>query len=118
MKITWDTDKQGCGRIGADDGRSAFVQSDWDCPGVAQSFGWSLRHVPRCHQCAQIADVMPDGHAYHCDTWAPECEHNHTDGTVTCPDCGVRAGDFIAAAGDWLREHDGAKAEDPGYFAE
>ena len=38
----------------AKDGRSFFVQSDWDCPGIASAFGW----IP--------------------------CKCGHTDGTVNC----------------------------------
>jgi len=30
--------------------------------------------------------------------------------------CGVQAGEFISAAGEWLRENDGVTADDPGYF--
>ena len=119
MKITWNTDVIApcCpGEIVAGDGRTLLIQSDWDFPGVARVFGWSTRQVQRCVQCSQIADVLPDGHAYHCDSWAPECDHPHTDGTVDCPNCGVQAGDFIAAARAWLNEHDGVKANDPGYF--
>ncbi|MFO0964633.1 MAG: hypothetical protein U0793_03470 [Gemmataceae bacterium] len=60
------------------------VQSDWDYPGVASSFGY----VP--------------------------CDCGRTDGTV---DCDHRsAGDMIADAGEFLREHDGETIDDPGYF--
>lgn len=73
-----------------------FVQSDWDYPGVASTFGWSLRSVQR--------------------ESGPKCCHYGTDGTVACPDCGMLAGDFIRAAYDYLCDNDGAEADDPGYF--
>ena len=100
--ITWSTDVNApcCpGEIVAEDGRSILVQTDWDYPSVAQSFGWSLRNVQRCPYCGG-------------------CDHSSTDGTVDCPECGVTAGAFIAAAGEWLRDNDGTTAEDPGYFEE
>jgi len=37
---------------------------------------------------------------------------------VDCPDCGLTASDFIAAANAFLESHHGAEAEDPGYFHE
>ena len=46
--ITWNTgvDAPGCpGEILSDDGRSILVQTDWDYPGTASSFGWSLSEV-------------------------------------------------------------------------
>jgi hypothetical protein len=78
-------------------GDSALVQTDWDYPGVAQTFGWDIRSVQ------QEGREEP-------------CGHDGTDGTVTCPECGLKAGDFICAAGIWLEDHDGATAEDPGVF--
>ena len=45
--------------------------------------------------------------------WVP-CECGETDGTV---DCAHRtATDMIEDAADYLRENEGATAEDPGYF--
>jgi hypothetical protein len=72
-----------------------LIETDWDYPGVAQSFGWSLRSVQK-----------PGAH----------CDHDSTDGTVPCRECGLTQTDFISAAYDWLREHNAAEAEDPGYF--
>jgi hypothetical protein len=121
MKITWNTDVNvPCcpGEILADDGRSILIQSDWDYPGTAQAFGWTLQSVQRCLQCGGIAATAGDGKPYCCDTWAQECPHDHTDGTVDCPDCGVTNSDFIGAACDWLRDNGGAVADDPGYFPE
>jgi hypothetical protein len=45
-----------------------------------------------------------------------QCCHQVTDGTVDCDDCGMPAMEFIKAAGEYLREHNGVTAEDPGYF--
>lgn len=101
MGITWDTDANapGCaGRIVNDnDGRDILVQTDWDYPGTASTFGWNMGDVRNKNG---------------------PCDHRGTDGTVDCPDCGVTASEFIAAAGAWLSENDGATADDPGYFNE
>lgn len=77
--------------------RSILIQVDWDRPALARNLGWSgkLRRGDRC-------------------------EHRGTDGTVTCPDCGATAADFINAATDWLDRNCGRTfrkhyAED--YFA-
>lgn len=98
MTIRWSTDVNApcCpGEIVAEDGETILIQTDWDYPGVAQSFGWSLREIQR-----------PDG----------DCDHDGTDGTVPCRECGLTQTDFISAAYDWLVSNDGATAEDPGYF--
>lgn len=101
MKITWNTDVRapGCpGEIVTEDDRTLLIQSDWDFPGVASTFGWSCRRV----------QIRPGF----------DCDHRGTDGTVTCPDCYVSAARFIEDARVWLEEHDGATADDPGYFTE
>jgi len=129
MTITWNTDVNApcCpGEIVAADGRSLLIDRDWDYPGVASTFGWSLRCVqrtpeyccdgespcddPECEECA-IGRSLADKLAA-----TGPCDHDRTDGTVPCPECGLTASDFVAAAYDWLREHNGAVAEDPGYF--
>lgn len=141
MRITWNADVNapGClGEIVADDGRTVLVQTDWDYPGVARTFGWDMRsvqpehvtepfladedtglltcracghgHLPceldngRCATCLDVPEVR-------------ECPHVFSDGTIDCP-CGVKASDFIAAAREYLGDHDGATAKDPGYFTE
>jgi hypothetical protein len=180
--ITWNTgvDAPGCpGEILSDDGRSILVQTDWDYPGTASSFGWSLSEVQPAKRTAyfdRFALTLPTdaisecSHAGDCsadvESWASEidrpaectpdalraelreygawddaqlsdddanwerivwiaagnlkeekpCDHDRTDGTVDCPECGLSASEFISAAGDWLDEHDGATADDPGYF--
>ena len=100
MKITWNTEVNApcCpGEIVNGDGRSVLVQTDWDFPSVAGSFGWSPNFVQVCDEPGRY------------------CDHDGTDGTVDCS-CGVTAGDFISAARGWLDDHDGATVEDPGYF--
>jgi len=126
--IVWNTDVNapGCpGEILAVDGRSVLVQIDYDHPGVAGSFGWSLCNVQRCPTC-KAADIAPVPdyrgskvpECQECGEVFDLCEHSPTDGTIDCPECGATASDFIAAAGEWLRNNDGATADDPGYFAE
>jgi len=84
-----------------DDGRDILVQTDYDYPGVASSFGWVLRSV----QSAPWRVLTVDG-----------CDHIGTDGTIACPDCGADTTLFIASARDYLDDHIGATADDPGYF--
>jgi hypothetical protein len=79
-----------------------LVQTDWDYPGIASSFGWSPAMV------REDSRDPADG---------PKCDHPGTDGTITCPDCGTYAATFIDSAAEWLDDHIGATADDPGYFA-
>lgn len=90
--------------------RSILVQTDYDYPGVAGTFGWWPGMVP-----------VPPDYAYPVaigDFRSCPSEHDGTDGTVACPTCGQTASAFIASAADWLDDHDGATADDPGYFGE
>lgn len=82
-----------------EDGREILVQLDYDWPGVASTFGW---HV-------SMNEPFP---------YAEKCDHDGTDGTIDCPACGLPAASFIAAARHYLDEHEGKRAEDPGYFTE
>lgn len=74
-----------------------LIQSDWDYPAVASLFGWSLRRVQKDRK----------GKVHELDR-APRrgvgCDHSRTDGTITCPDCGVTATSFIGAAGWFLND--------------
>lgn len=144
MKITWNTDVNApcCpGEIVAEDGRTVLIQTDWDYPGTASSFGWSIRNVQRygrerndfdytaecgvygcsCGCAWYPMELEPDEHCpecgEHCQRFTP-CDHDATDGTVDCKECGLTASDFIGAAYDWLRDNNGAAADDPGYFTE
>ncbi len=60
-----------------------IFQTDWDFPALASTLGWNLK-IGR-----------------------EKCKHEKTDGTIDCPDCGKKAGDFIYAAQQWLDKHDG-----------
>jgi hypothetical protein len=123
----------------ADDGSVAgdlLVQTDYDYPGIAGDFGWSLRSVMPylCESCdAPTATVIAEGGdipdvpiCTDCMAVAPDpaylatvvrtCEHDGTDGTIACA-CGLTAVDFIGAACEYLDSHIGATADDPGYFA-
>lgn len=93
--------------IAAEDGRSILVQTDRDYPSIASTFGWDIRTVPGRRGLRNV-----------------RCTHDGTDGTIGCnagdpyASCGTDAGTFIAAAYAYLEAHDGATAEDPGYFSE
>lgn len=80
--------------------QTILIQNDFDCPSVASVFGWSIRDV-------QVMQARYYG---------VSCDHNKTDGTVDCPDCGLTADTFIKAAIAWLHNNNGAIADDPGYF--
>jgi hypothetical protein len=75
------------------DGATVLVQTDWDYPGVASTFGWR----PRKRR---------------------GCAHDGTDGTVDCRGCGLTAGEMIASAGAFLDRiaDTGRSADDPGYL--
>ena len=65
---------------------SRLIQTDWDHPAVAQAMGYNLK----------------GGH--YLDSG---CNHESTDGTVACRTCGKQAGEFIAEAYDYIRDHEG-----------
>lgn len=98
MRIKWNANIANApccaGEITAANGQSVLIQTDWDWPSVASTFGWT------------IASVQDNG----------PCDHGYTDGTIDCSECGHTASTFIARAGEWLDDHDGATADDPGYF--
>lgn len=73
----------------ADEQNSLLVQSDWDYPSLARSFGWDWR--------------------------SPNCDHSSTDGTVTC-ECGMTASNFIQDAMEYLDANLGKIVEDCDYF--
>lgn len=123
-QITWNTDVNApcCpGEIVNDDGRTLLIQTDWDFPGTASTFGWSLRSVQKCPACGSTDCTVEDDIATcdncdcRCRAFEP-CEHDGTDGTVKCEECGCNPGDFIHASGNWLSDNDGLTADDPGYF--
>ena len=78
-----------------DERNTILVRTDWDWPGVADTFGWSC------------ANLQHDGR---------DCSHSGTDGTIDCRECGYTAGEFIASAGQYLDDHLGSVVDDPGHF--
>lgn len=75
--------------------RSVFIQSDWEYAGLARTFGFSLSQVQYPSR---------------------SCPHDATDGTVDCKECGVKVGDFLASAYDYLADNTGKIVDDPGYL--
>lgn len=73
-----------------DDGRDLLIQSDWEYPDLAMTFGWSP-----CARCRKTC-------------------HGATDGTLDCER--RRAGQHIASAQAYLDAHFGKRVDDPGYF--
>ena len=127
--IRFDTDTyHHIGQIVNDDGRTVLVDSDWDYPSVASTFGWWIGSVQKCRECSQVHEnaVEPGGDGQPvkglaCDDHNPDlprhlCEHDGSDGTVDCP-CGLTRTEFITAAQNYLEASDGAEADDPGYFS-
>lgn len=101
-----------CGYLLTDErGRDVFIQTDWDFPGLASSFGWSISEVQR-----DTEEDMEEEELF--GPAAPRCGHDGTDGTIDCPECGMRAGEFIAAAAEFLDNSIGETIDDPGYFSE
>jgi len=100
-----------------------LVQTDWDYPGFAGTFGWSLAEVQRC-SCGNVCGIKYDKKMKRfpaqyacpeCGIIGTTCLHDMTDGTVKC-ECNTQPGDFMAAAYDYLRDNDGKIVDDPGYF--
>lgn len=94
---------------------NVFIQTDWEYPGIAATFGWSPSQCkPNDLDEDELADMTPEQQSWHHKQC--RCEHKGTDGTVDCKDCGLEATDFIASAYDFLQENEGKIVEDPGYF--
>jgi transcription elongation factor Elf1 len=98
-----------------DTGETLLIQTDWDYPGVASTFGWSVQDVQEtfCPECGNELDCL---YCHNCDITVKACNHYHTDGTVDCPNCGMSAAKFIESAIDYLDSIDGKIVDDPGYF--
>jgi len=96
-----------------------FVQTDWEYPSLATSLGWSLQDLQLCRKCRKSLPEPEDefeDEDIQCENCRRKkgntpCEHDTTDGTVTCKECGATASEFIAAAYDWLYENDGKTFE-------
>lgn len=131
MKIRLDSspcDAPCCMRVEQVDGDgSILIQQDWDFPSLANTFGWDMQELQKLRKKGDCKhpkfdtddyDFVMSGELKCCSCGAKHpspCDHSSTDGTVDCS-CGVTASQFIAAAGEWLRNNDGAEADDPGYF--
>lgn len=116
--INTDCNAPGCPcEIVNEDSRSVLVQTDWDYPGFASNFGWSLNRVQKCKECGKIIEIDSEEEENECECGCKIeiCDHCG-DGTVDCH-CGVGAGNFISSAYDFLINNDGKEAEDPGYFS-
>jgi hypothetical protein len=120
-----------CRIVDKETGKDILVQTDWDFPGFASTFGWSVRDVQKCRGCHATLptpdyDSEFDDAPIKCDECGRKkfgkkgqntiCDHSGTDGTIDCKDCGVTASEFIESAREFLEENDGAEADDPGYF--
>lgn len=79
---------------------SVLVQTDYDYPGIARSFGWDM----------QESQVMQSGY------YGQKCQHHSTDGTVKCDSCGLTPSTFISDAAEYLDNNLGKITDDPGYF--
>lgn len=75
---------------------STVVTRDWDYPSLATRLGWSIRRVQRRGRDTRFLKAARKS--------KNNCEHSHTDGTIDCPDCGVKAIAFIEAASGYLLE--------------
>lgn len=105
----------------ASDGRDILIQNDHEWTAVASFFGWSVskcqKPAPACYERWQTGfDCTLEEHSECQDYEAKTCEHSGSDGSVDCRQCGMKAGEFIANARQWMDDNDGAQAEDPGYF--
>jgi hypothetical protein len=102
MKISYEVNRYGHILIYQiqDESKTVYIQTDWDYPSVATTFGWSLR------------DVQVQNAGY----YGVLCAHEDTDGTVQCKGCGLQPSTFISDASDWLGNHEGTIVDDPGYF--
>jgi hypothetical protein len=90
-------DETGC--YLTDDANTVLFQTDWEFPALAATFGWNIGK-------SQTGEPGYRG-AF--------CSHS---GTVKCDTCGATPSTFIADARQFLNEHLGAIAVDPGYFQE
>jgi hypothetical protein len=72
--------------VNVETGQDILIQTDWDRPGIASSFGWEP--CPFCRL---------------------------TDGTIDCKHRSASA--MIQSATNFLDNHIGEKADDPGYFS-
>lgn len=135
MKITLERGDRGTYLLVAEDGRDVLVQVDWDFPGTATTFGWSLANIAEYEvwdHSRTTPEVVFAGIKNACIDYLDEqsnndptmvphlhivcsCKHDGTDGTIDC-ECGMKALTFIQDAQEYLDEHIGDEVDDPGYF--
>jgi hypothetical protein len=92
--ITWNTNVNapGCpGEILSEDGRSVLVQTDWDYPGVANTFGWSPKSVQKCPNCNHISAAV-NGERYACT----ECDTTPRTTRTTTPASNTQCNTIVA----------------------
>lgn len=102
-----------------------LIQTDFDYPGLASSFGWSPFLVQKCPACDdtwgnfKLREVRRTG-GLKCESCRvlrfDSCDHDGTDGTKDCDFCGLTASQFIQAAEEYLDQNEGKRVADPGYF--
>lgn len=91
-KITFKSAPFGCYLVClVDGGTDMLVQSDFDLPGLASVFGW----FPTDENGYRLYD---------------------TDGTIPSKRSQKSVSEFINDARQFLDEHEGDEADDPGYF--
>jgi hypothetical protein len=138
MKITLERAEYNGYLVIAEDGQDMLVQLDYDFCSLAKYFGWSPSNIATYEvwdsnfHGGDAIEVVFSGTIEECDEYmhAPPfegndrgltrrlmCDHDDTDGTIDC-DCGMNAMKFINDAQKWLDDHEGAVADDPGYFTE
>ena len=114
-----------CKIVDKESGKDILVQTDFDYPGFASTFGWNLREVkpeePSDYETewkdnTELDETERAAFALYEKQCA--CDHDDTDGTIDCEHCGLDAMVFITSAGAYLEKNDGKEAEDPGYFGE
>lgn len=99
-----------------DTGETRLVQLDYDFPGVASAFGWTLRAAtPAPRPEDYDMDDPTDRLNLRIAQRRAACSHAETDGTIACPSCAATPARFIANAIDFLRAGPDP-VEDPGYF--
>ena len=86
----------------SDEKNSILVQTDWDYPSLARTFGWN----------------MEDTQVMNASYYGQECGHDSTDGTVKCGSCGLTPTTFISDAAIYLDNNLGKIVDDQGYFPE
>ena len=121
MLVAHPENAPGCVLLAGHNGKSALIQTDWDFPSVASSFGFSLRSVQKCDICGAITGDHHNVVVKYCRECEKNvghiCAHSGTDGTVDCA-CGVTASRFIFEARRFIDDNDGKVCENPGYTLE